>query len=410
MTALRGRLGPSGVTVRGPRVVPNKGGSAGSWPVTGTRVGPPSSPAPGHRRPTPAPHPMRRSSWCCGCASSSRSRPGRRRGHHRLAPPASPRHGVVAATIDQPDPGPPRHGHSRPVEAAQVVLHPVRSRTAERHLAVRLHPLPPHQTRPRPGCRLRDHHWLDDHSRYALHVSAHARVTAQTVLATFREAAAEHGYPASTLTDNGMVYTVRFASRPGGRNHLEHELRRLNIVQKNSRSNRPSTSAMRRGSSRPSRSGSAPVRGNRPRPPSSKPCSTNSPPSTTSDARTGPCPTARRRPRATPPAPRRRPHRPDQRHPRPSPPRQDQQIRHRHPARRGLPTPHRRRPNLCRNLRHPARPRPTPQSRQRRHRRTPPRPGHRPPARLPAHRSPQRRPYKELVRTYDPQVRTIPMF
>jgi len=83
--------------------------------------------------------------------------------------------------------------------------------------------------------------WLDDHSRYALHVSAHTRVTAQIVLATFHEAAAQHGYPASTLTDNGMVYTVRFASRPGGRNHLEHELRRLNIVQKNSRPNHPTT-------------------------------------------------------------------------------------------------------------------------------------------------------------------------
>jgi transposase InsO family protein len=83
--------------------------------------------------------------------------------------------------------------------------------------------------------------WLDDHSRYALHLSAHARITGPIVLATFREAAGQHGYPASTLTDNGMVYTVRLASRPGGRNHLEHELRRLNIVQKNSRPNHPTT-------------------------------------------------------------------------------------------------------------------------------------------------------------------------
>ena len=28
--------------------------------------------------------------------------------------------------------------------------------------------------------------WLDDHSRYALHVTAHARVTGPIVLATFR--------------------------------------------------------------------------------------------------------------------------------------------------------------------------------------------------------------------------------
>ncbi len=58
-------------------------------------------------------------------------------------------------------------------------------------------------TRPdgRPGADVEILSWLDDHSRYALHLSAHARVTAQIVLATFREAAAQHGYPASTLTD-----------------------------------------------------------------------------------------------------------------------------------------------------------------------------------------------------------------
>ena len=83
--------------------------------------------------------------------------------------------------------------------------------------------------------------WLDDHSRYALRVSPHHRVTARIVLDTFRQAADLHGYPASTLTDNGMVYTTRFAGGRGGRNHLEHELRRLNIVQKNSRPNHPTT-------------------------------------------------------------------------------------------------------------------------------------------------------------------------
>ena len=83
--------------------------------------------------------------------------------------------------------------------------------------------------------------WLDDHSRYALHISAHHRITAQIVLTTFTETAGQHGYPASTLTDNGMVYTVRFAGGKGGRSKLEHELRRLNIVQKNSRPNHPTT-------------------------------------------------------------------------------------------------------------------------------------------------------------------------
>jgi hypothetical protein len=83
--------------------------------------------------------------------------------------------------------------------------------------------------------------WLDDHSRYALHISAHARITAPIVLASFRNAADLHGYPASTLTDNGMVYTARFAGGRGGRTSLEHELRRLDVVQKNSRPNHPTT-------------------------------------------------------------------------------------------------------------------------------------------------------------------------
>jgi transposase InsO family protein len=83
--------------------------------------------------------------------------------------------------------------------------------------------------------------WLDDHSRFALDVSAHARITAPIVVATFTRAATEHGYPFSTLTDNGTVYTTRFAGGHGGRNHLEHELRRRNVVQKNSRPNHPTT-------------------------------------------------------------------------------------------------------------------------------------------------------------------------
>jgi hypothetical protein len=83
--------------------------------------------------------------------------------------------------------------------------------------------------------------WLDDHSRLALHVSAHPRITAPIVVATFRQAVDRHGCPASTLTDNGTVYTTRFAGGRGGRNHLEHELRRRNVVQKNSRPNHPTT-------------------------------------------------------------------------------------------------------------------------------------------------------------------------
>jgi transposase InsO family protein len=83
--------------------------------------------------------------------------------------------------------------------------------------------------------------WLDDHSRYALHISAHERITAPIVLDTFTETAGQHGHPASTLTDNGMVYTVRFAGGKGGKTKLELELRRLGITQKNSRPSHPTT-------------------------------------------------------------------------------------------------------------------------------------------------------------------------
>jgi transposase InsO family protein len=43
--------------------------------------------------------------------------------------------------------------------------------------------------------------WLDDHSRYALSVTAHQRITGPIVLTAFRAAIAAHGAPASTLTD-----------------------------------------------------------------------------------------------------------------------------------------------------------------------------------------------------------------
>src|SRR6266480_246482 len=56
--------------------------------------------------------------------------------------------------------------------------------------------------------------WLDAHSRYLLQITAHRRVSGPAVVAQFRAAVAEHGIPASTLTDNGLVFTTRLA---GGR-------------------------------------------------------------------------------------------------------------------------------------------------------------------------------------------------
>jgi transposase InsO family protein len=85
--------------------------------------------------------------------------------------------------------------------------------------------------------------WLDDCTRYALHVSAHRAITTPIVKASFKQAAGQHGIPASTLTDNGMVYTVRLAGigRRGGRNGFEQQLHDWHVAQKNSRPNHPTT-------------------------------------------------------------------------------------------------------------------------------------------------------------------------
>ena len=66
-------------------------------------------------------------------------------------------------------------------------------------------------------------------------------MTGAIVLDEFRTAIAQHGVPASTLTDNGMVFTTRLSGGKGGRNAFEAELRRLGVKQKNSRPNHPTT-------------------------------------------------------------------------------------------------------------------------------------------------------------------------
>jgi transposase InsO family protein len=93
----------------------------------------------------------------------------------------------------------------------------------------------------RPGADVEIISWLDDCTRYALHVTAHARITGPIVTATFRHTVAMHGIPASTLTDNGMVYTVRLSGGRGGRNTFEQELHDRHVVQKNSRPGHPTT-------------------------------------------------------------------------------------------------------------------------------------------------------------------------
>jgi len=80
--------------------------------------------------------------------------------------------------------------------------------------------------------------WLDDHSRYLLSCTAHQPVTGDCVVAVFLGNVEQYGPPASTLTDNGSVYTSRFT---GGRNAFEYVLPLLGIRQKNGSPGHPQT-------------------------------------------------------------------------------------------------------------------------------------------------------------------------
>ncbi|KAA9131192.1 hypothetical protein F6B40_12930 [Microbacterium caowuchunii] len=65
---------------------------------------------------------------------------------------------------------------------------------------------------------------------------------------TFLSCVDEYGPPASTLTDNGRVYTTRHAH---ARNAFEYVLAALNIVQKNGTPNHRKPKARSNGSIRP---------------------------------------------------------------------------------------------------------------------------------------------------------------
>ena len=95
-----------------------------------------------------------------------------------------------------------------------------------------------------PGADVEILTFLDDHSRYALSVTCHQPVTGPVVVAMFRQTVADQGIPASVLSDNGMVFTTRFAGGRAGRatiNGFQAELRRLGVVQKHSKPNHPTT-------------------------------------------------------------------------------------------------------------------------------------------------------------------------
>jgi transposase InsO family protein len=80
--------------------------------------------------------------------------------------------------------------------------------------------------------------WLDDHSRLLLSCTARDHVTGTDVVDTFTANISEYGLPASTLTDNGRVYTAKFG---GGRNAFEYLIAALGIAQKNGHPYHPQT-------------------------------------------------------------------------------------------------------------------------------------------------------------------------
>ena len=83
--------------------------------------------------------------------------------------------------------------------------------------------------------------FIDDCSRYALSVTAHTSVGTPAVVGAFREAAAQHGIPASVLSDNAMYFTTRFAGGKGGSNAFETLLAGLGTTHKHSRPGHPQT-------------------------------------------------------------------------------------------------------------------------------------------------------------------------
>lgn len=80
---------------------------------------------------------------------------------------------------------------------------------------------------------------LDDHSRLLVASDTRPTTKAADVVASFHQAAATYGLPASMLTDNGAIFTA--APRGGGRCAIEVELARLGIGYRHSRAYHPQT-------------------------------------------------------------------------------------------------------------------------------------------------------------------------
>jgi transposase InsO family protein len=80
---------------------------------------------------------------------------------------------------------------------------------------------------------------IDDHSRVCVASRAMLRVKATDVVRVLHQAAETWGYPASFLTDNGLIFTAQH--RYGLAGAFEHELFALGITAKHSRPYHPQT-------------------------------------------------------------------------------------------------------------------------------------------------------------------------
>src|SRR5690606_8177979 len=293
--------------------------------------------------------------------------------------------------------------------------------------------------------------WIDDCTRYAISLTAHVRVSTPAVIAAFRAACDQHGRPASTLTDNGMVFTTRFSGHPG-RNGFEALLATWHITQINGRGGHPQTQGkverfqqtlkrwLRAQPDQPATLTDLQAlldrfaqiynheRGHRSLPNQAVPAALydtlpKSTPDTSQPATIPPSPAGslhpHLQPRPQPPPaaapgrpgrPLRHPaqehtrHQPARHQPRTRPRRCRRHRRHRHPARERPPAPHRHRPNPQPNPRPDPGPRPPRPRHQRHHRRDPARAHHRARPRLPA-----TTPKMTNTRTHSPWVRASGM-
>lgn len=82
---------------------------------------------------------------------------------------------------------------------------------------------------------------IDDHSRFVIACKAFEHETGTNVIDTFISAGNKHGFPKSTLTDNGSVFTTKLYRKADTRNGFEQLLLQMGIHQKNGTPYHPQT-------------------------------------------------------------------------------------------------------------------------------------------------------------------------